>query len=128
AAVGERDALKATGGQWQTYGKPPLLSNRTDYDTTNGSTNEGLGDLSGRVNAFAHDDSGNTYVAVSNGGIWKSSDTQHWTSIGEALPTQVVSGLAWTSAGGGTLVVLTGDLAYGGDTYAGLGVYRSSDG
>jgi hypothetical protein len=128
AAVDDRNALDVTGGQWQTYGKPPLLSNRTDYDTTNGSTNEGLGDLSGRVNAFARDDSGNTYAAVSNGGIWKSSDNQHWTSIGEGLPTQVVSGIAWTSAGGGTLVVLTGDLAYGGDTYAGLGVYRSSDG
>ncbi len=74
------------------------------------------------------DDSGNSYAAVSNGGIWKSSDQQHWTSIGDGLPTQVVSGIAWTSAGGGTLIVLTGDLAYGGDTYAGLGVYRSADG
>src|SRR4051812_36736916 len=83
AAVDDRNALDATGGQWQAFGEPPLLSNRTDYDTTNGSTSEGLGDLSGRVNAFAHDDSGTTYAAVSNGGIWKSSDNQHWTSIGE---------------------------------------------
>jgi hypothetical protein len=128
AAVHERNALDVVGGSWDAYGKPPLESNRTAYDTTNGSTNEGLGDLSGRVNAFAHDDAGNTYAAVSNGGIWKSSDEQHWTSIGDGLPTQVVSGIAWTSAGGGMLIVLTGDLAYGGDTYAGLGVYRSADG
>ena len=66
---------------------------------------------------------------MSNGGIWKSTDqAANWTSIGEGLPTQVVSGVAWTSANGGTLVVLTGDNAFGGDTYAGLGVYRSTDG
>jgi hypothetical protein len=128
AALGERAALDIVGGPWQAYGKPPLVSNKTEYDTTNGSTNEGLGDLSGRVNAFATDGTGTTYAAVSNGGIWKSTDQQHWTSIGDGLPTQVVSGIAWTSAGGGTLIVLTGDLAYGGDTYAGLGVYRSADG
>ena len=128
AAVNERNALDVVGGPWQTYGKPPLVSNRTEYDTTNGSTSAGLGDLSGRVNAFARDDAGATYAAVSNGGIWKSTDNQHWTSIGEGLPTQVVSGIAWTSAAGGTLIALTGDLAYGGDTYAGLGVYRSFDG
>jgi hypothetical protein len=128
SAIDDRNALDTTGGSWSPYGTPPLQSNRTEYDTTAGSTEEGLGDLSGRVNAFTSDSSGNTYAAVSNGGIWKSSDQQHWTSIGDNLPTQVVSGIAWSSAGGGTLIALTGDLAYGGDTYAGLGVYRSSDG
>jgi hypothetical protein len=128
AAVRDRAALAVVGGTWQRYGNPPLLSNRNQYDTTNGSTNEGLGDLSGRVNAFAQDTAGNTYAAVSNGGIWKSTDRQHWTSIGDGLPTQVVAGVAWSPAGGGTLIALTGDLAYGGDTYAGLGVYRSTDG
>jgi hypothetical protein len=127
-AIDERNALDTTGGSWSPYGNPPLQSNRTEYDTTAGSTQEGLGDLSGRVNAFTSDNSGTTYAAVSNGGIWKSSDQQHWTSIGDNLPTQVVSGIAWSSAGGGTLIALTGDLAYGGDTYAGLGVYRSTDG
>ena len=36
-------------------------------------------------------------------------------SIGDGLPTQVVSGIAWTPADGGTLIVLTGDNAFGGD-------------
>ncbi len=128
AALHDRAALPSVGGAWQAYGKPPLISNRTEYDTTNGSTAQGLGDLSGRVNGLTTDDSGITYAAVSNGGIWKSTDRQHWTSIGDGLPTQVVSGLGWTPAGGGNLIVLTGDRAYGGNTYAGLGVYRSSDG
>ena len=50
-----------------------------------------------------------------------------WTSIGDNLPTQVVSGMAWTPADGGTLVILTGDNAFGGDSIAGLGVYRTTD-
>jgi hypothetical protein len=128
SAVKERAALDVTGGSWSPYGNPPLQSNRTEYDTTNGSTSEGLGDLSGRVNALARDDAGNIYAAPTNGGVWKSSDQQHWTSIGDNLPTQVVSGVAWSPAGGGTVIALTGDLAYGGDSSAGLGVYRTTDG
>ncbi len=58
AALQRRAALDLVGGPWSAYGKPPLQSNRTEYDTTNGSTEEGLGDLSGRVNAFANDNVG----------------------------------------------------------------------
>ena len=35
--------------------------------------------------------------------------------------------MAWTPADGGTLVILTGDNAFGGDSIAGLGVYRTTD-
>src|SRR3954471_6191043 len=94
-----------------------------------GSALEGFVGMAGRATAFARDPgSGAIYAAVSNGGIWKSTDNAgSWSSIGDDLPTQVVSGLAWSPADGGTLLVLTGDRAFGGDTYAGLGVYRSSD-
>ena len=53
AALDDRAALDAVGGPWQPYGTPPLISNRTEYDTTLGSTRRGLGDLSGRVNGLA---------------------------------------------------------------------------
>src|SRR3954471_18883570 len=94
-----------------------------------GSALEGFVGMAGRATAFARDPgSGAIYAAVSNGGIWKSTDNGgSWSSIGDDLPTQVVSGVARSSAGGGTLLALTGDRAFGGDTYAGLGVYRSTD-
>ena len=74
--------------------------------------------------------SGRLYAAASNGGVWKSTDGgASWTSIGDG-PARPRSSPAspGRSAGGGTLVVLTGDNAFGGDTYAGQGVYRTSDG
>jgi hypothetical protein len=129
SAVRAADALPQIGGTWSPYGKTPMLGNRTDYDTTRGSTKEGFVGLAGRTTGFARDADGNLYAATSNGGIWKSTDgAGNWTAIGDSLPTQVVSGIAWSPANGGTLIVLTGDNAFGGDTYAGLGVYRSTDG
>jgi hypothetical protein len=129
AAVMHSKDLPTIGAAWSPIGKTPLLGNKTQYDTTMGSTGEGFVGLSGRTTSFARDPStGALYAAVSNGGIWKSTDNAGtWSSIADNLPTQVVSGLAWSSANGGTLLVLTGDNAFGGDTYAGLGVYRSTD-
>lgn len=125
AAIGQRADMPTVGGPWSPYGTPPLQSYRTDYDQTDGSTRAGLGDLSGRATAVARID-GALYAAISNGGIWKSTDGgDSWTSIGENLPTQVVAGIAGSAD---NLLVLTGDNAFGGNTYAGLGAYRSTDG
>ncbi|MEA2123911.1 MAG: hypothetical protein QOI80_693, partial [Solirubrobacteraceae bacterium] len=125
AAIGQRAALPVVGTTWKRYGTPPLQSYRTDYDTETGSTREGLGDLSGRATAITRSQ-GTLYAAISNGGIWKSADDGNsWTSVGEKLPTQVVSGVA---VSGERLLVLTGDNAFGGNTYAGLGAYFSDDG
>jgi hypothetical protein len=129
AAVRAARELPTIGDQWSPYGRTPLLANRAEYDTSRGSTLEGFVGLSGRTTDFARDPNGTLYAATSNGGIWKSTDAAAtWSSIADNLPTQVVSGVAWSSVNGGTLLVLTGDNAYGGDTYAGLGVYRSTDG
>jgi hypothetical protein len=129
AAVAQRADLPRTGGTWTPYGDTPLVGDRSEYDTSNGSTRQGLADLAGRVTSFASDPSGDhIFAAASNGGVWLSTDRgDSWSSIGETLPTQVVSGMAWTPAEGGTLVVLTGDNAFGGDSIAGLGVYRTTD-
>jgi len=129
AAVAERADLPRIDGTWTPYGSTPLIGDRAEYDTTNGSTRQGLADLAGRVTSFAADPSGDhLFAAASNGGIWMSTNRgDSWTSIGDGLPTQVVSGMAWTPADGGTLVVLTGDNAFGGDSIAGLGVYRTTD-
>ena len=129
AAVAERAELPRIGGDWSPYGTTPLVGDRTEYDSTNGSTSQGLADLSGRVTSFAADPSGDhVFAAASNGGVWMSTNRgDSWTSIGDNLPTQVVSGMVWTPADGGTLIVLTGDNAFGGDSIAGLGVYRTTD-
>jgi photosystem II stability/assembly factor-like uncharacterized protein len=117
-------------GSWTPYGTGAEVTDNTDFDQSNGSTQEGFGAVSGRISDFAYDDSSGTlYAAASNGGIWKSTDMgQHWSSVADNLPTQVVSAVAYSPAQGGTLLVLTGDDAFGFDSIAGLGVYRSTDG
>src|SRR5205807_6007916 len=59
---------------------------------------------------------------------WESSDMgKTWRSIGDGLPTQVVGSVAYSPAEGGTLIVLTGDPAFGFDSSAGEGIYRTTD-
>ena len=68
------------------------------------------------------------YAAVASGGVWESGNTgKSWHSIGDSLPTQTVGSIAYSPAEGGTLIAVTGDNAFGGNTYGGLGVYRSTD-
>jgi photosystem II stability/assembly factor-like uncharacterized protein len=134
-ALDQRAALRAadvpgSDGAWTPYGTGADALDNTNFDQSNGSTGEGLGAVSGRVSDYAYDAStGSLYAAASNGGIWKTTDQgQHWSSVGDTLPTQVVSAVAYSPAQGGTLLVLTGDDAFGFDSIAGLGVYRSTDG
>src|SRR3954447_14483449 len=123
AAARTAAEMQAVGGTWKQYGNAPLIA-----DAPESSFNEGFKDVSGRATTFTRKPDGTLYVAVSNGGIWESNDNaKSWHSIADNLPTQTTSGVAWTPANGGTLLVLTGDNAYGGGTYAGLGVYRTTD-
>ncbi len=124
-----RAAVNGTEGRWRPYGNAPVETGRTEYDTTNGSTQEGLGNVAGRVSSLARNvKSGALYAAVANGGIFRSDDAgQSWASISDAIPTQIMSAIGWSPAGGGTLIALTGDNAFGGSSLGGLGVYRSTD-
>src|SRR4051794_24768831 len=76
AAVHAAANLDTVGGSWQPYGKPPLIADAKDY-----GGGEGFADISGRATAFTRDPSGTIYAAVSNGGIWKSTDgAKSWQS------------------------------------------------
>ncbi len=123
-----RAAVNGTGGAWKPFGDEPVDTGRTEYDVTSGSTQQGLGKVAGRVSGFARSASGTVYAASANGGVFRSTDEgDSWKPISDTIPTQVTAGVAWSSAGGGTIVVLTGDNAFGGSSLGGLGVYRSTD-
>ena len=98
--------------------------------TTREVNAQGLADLNGRISDFAQDPtSGRLFAAVGEGGVWESDDVgMHWRSIGDALPTQAIGSVAYSPTGGGTLFALTGDSVFGGgSTYAGAGLYRSTN-
>jgi photosystem II stability/assembly factor-like uncharacterized protein len=124
----ERGTLPGSGGTWTPAGTGPLIADDERY----GEVNQlGLAELNGRISDFAYDPQGKRlFAAVGEGGVWQSGDTgKTWRSIGDSLPTQAVGGIDWSPAGGGTLVIATGDSVFGGGgTFAGLGAFRSTDG
>ncbi len=123
ARLGARaSSLPGAAGEWQPAGKGPLIDDDEHYPEVSG---QGLADLNGRISDFAQG-SGRLFAAVGEGGVWESDDTgANWHSIGDALPTQAVGSVAY---GGGTLFALTGDSVFGGgSTYAGAGLYRTTN-
>ncbi|QGN58666.1 hypothetical protein [Nostocoides sp. HKS02] len=131
AAVSQRQAMRAgavTGsdGTGAAYGKGPLIVNDPRYPHVNGL---GLVYNSGRVDSFAWDPAaGRLFAAVGNGGIWRSDDkAKTWTSANGNLPTSVTGAVAWSPAGKGTLLALTGEPTFGASAFTGLGAYYSTD-
>jgi hypothetical protein len=126
AAAAKVHGVPGTKGKWKPVGRGPLLANDPAYPDTFG---EGFGTLSGRVSDYSYDAKHKiVYASVASGGVYMSKDTgQHWKSIGNKLPTQTVGAIAYSPAHHGTLIAVTGDNAFGGNTYGGLGVYRSTD-
>jgi hypothetical protein len=117
--------IPGTGGHWAPYGHGPLIADDPTYPTTQG---DGFGKIEGRINDFAYVDSTKKlYAAVAQGGLWESSDLgAKWKSIGDNLPIQSTGAVNYTPAGGGTLIVATGDMAFSND-YAGVGTYWSTN-
>ncbi len=118
--------IRGTRGRWTPVGKGPLLADDPDYPDTYGN---GFGELAGRISDYAYDSRHDRlFAAVASGGIWESDDSgKSWRSIGDRLPTQTTGSVEYSTAAGGTLIVVTGDNAFGGNTYGGLGVFRSTN-
>ncbi|MEA2497650.1 MAG: hypothetical protein QOH26_55 [Actinomycetota bacterium] len=120
--------IPGTSGAWSPVGNgAPLDSAVEGYDETNGL---GLHFVEGRISDFAINPKTDVvYAAVANGGVWKSRNFgKKWKSVGNSLPTQIVGSVGYSPARGGTLIVATGDNAFGGTSLSGLGVYRSTNG
>ncbi len=130
AAIERKNAmapLKATtkgaDGAWQEYGV--------------GNLDDGFGVFqSARVDNFAYDpETKRLFAAIGTGGIWMSEAVggdirtlaDAWVSVGDGLPSQINSGVAWTSAGGGTLIAAGGEGVMGSSGYLGLGAYWTND-
>jgi hypothetical protein len=131
AAVAQHQAFTATKGapSWIPMGKGPLNSDVAGFDRTNST---GLHQLSGRIEDFAYDPASTAtfYAAVANGGVWETTNAgSSWHSIGDHLPTQITGAVELLRQGRNrTIVVGTGDPAYGGSSFSGLGLFWSSGG
>ena len=126
-AVAQRQAMMAAqadvpnaSGTWEQFGQGLL---NTD------ALNLGNGNVAARVDSLDYDAVGNRlFAAVGTAGVWMSTDRgAHWQSIGDTLPSLSVGALAWSSAGGGTLVVGGGEATNGGNNYVGIGAFWTND-
>lgn len=133
AAMAERDRLAKSGvkvggvsGLWQPVGTGPLISNGPAYASVNGL---GLVNLAGRIDSLFYDAARKRlFASKGTGGIWMSEDLgDTWRSIGDGLPSQIVGSVAFTEAGGGTLIAVSGDPTFAGNGYTGFGAFYSSD-
>lgn len=131
AAVREGRALARTPtrirgvkGRWRALGKGPL---RADVEGYGSVTPLDWKALSGRISDFTYDEKTNRlWTAVANGGVWMSKDLgEHWKSVGNDLPTQVVGSIAFSPVSRGLLVAATGDNGWGANSNNGLGVFRN---
>ena len=133
SALEERERMEAAGSDinaadsvWQPYGQGPLISNDPRYPNVNGN---GFVELAGRVDSLEYDpSSGRLFAVAGTGGLWMSENLgQTWRSIGDSMPSQILGAVAWTPAGGGRLLVVSGEHTGGGNSYVGLGAFWSDD-
>ncbi|HUR15301.1 MAG TPA: hypothetical protein VM097_12500 [Mycobacteriales bacterium] len=129
SAVAQHRAMaapKAAPG-WVSLGKGPLHSDVKGYDRVN---KLGLHQLSGRIQDLAYDrlNPKTFYAAVANGGVWETTNAGgSWRSIGDSLPTQITGAVEVLRNGKSkTILAGTGDPAFGGSSYSGLGVFWST--
>lgn len=134
-ALAQKEAMIAAGatatvpnadGAWEMFGVGPLITDDPRYESVNGL---GIGKNSGRVDSMDYDPvNKRVFASIGTGGVWMSENlADRWESIGEALPTQIIGAVAWTSAGGGTLIAGSGEPLNGGNTYVGMGAFWTDD-
>ena len=121
--------ISGASGRWESVDKGPVVFDDPNYHDSLDLAS-GLRRAQGRISDFAYDASHRrVFAAFGQGGLWVSDDrATTWRSIGDNLPTQLVGAVAYSAAGGGTVLALTGDNAMGSvENEAGQGIFWSTD-
>ena len=132
--VVEQRSAALKNDSWNSIGPNTLNVDRLGTQAFNKATQ-----WSGRVTALAVDPKCRPaqcrlYVAAAGGGVWRStnalSDTPLWQQITAGIPTNAIGSIAVdpNDTSGKTIYVGTGEANSSGDSEAGLGLYKSTDG
>jgi hypothetical protein len=131
AAVSEADAaaagLSTVGGHWSEVTHVPYDSDAQGYrDPVWSNSGGGAGLVGGRMTAMANDGRW-IYGGAADGGVWVSSDHgQHWTPTLQSKETLSIGAL-YVRKSDHSLWVGTGEANTSSDSYAGQGVWRSTN-
>lgn len=133
ALMARQKAVPNAAGSWNEYGQGPQIY-KEEFSGSAG--NDGIPTVMGRIDEYVYDEPNKRlFASVGNGGIWLTEAVggdlstlgDSWRPLGDKLPSLIASGVAWTAAGGGTLIALTGEHTAGGNTYTGVGLYWSTN-
>jgi sugar lactone lactonase YvrE len=121
-------ALHMTGGRWQEFTNEPYNAQPSNYtDPFWSNVGAGFSLVGGRATALATTPDGTWFAGTADGGVWRSTNRgQRWTPVFDSMPTLSIGALAVDPVGG-SLWVGTGEANLSQDSYAGTGVYRSTN-
>src|SRR6201994_4579986 len=121
-------ALPRTGGGWQEFTNEPYNGQPSNYtDPFWSNAGAGFSLVGGRTTALITTRDGTWFAGTADGGVWRSADQgRHWKAVFDGMPSLSVGSLANDPADG-SLWVATGEANVSQDSYAGTGVYRSSN-
>jgi len=128
SAAQQAATLSVGGGEWEEFTHEPYNAEPNNYtDPFWGNEGAGFSLVGGRVTALTTTPDGTWFAGAADGGVWRSTDSgQHWTPVFDSMPTLSIGALAVDPADG-SLWVGTGEANTSQDSYAGTGVYRSTN-
>jgi hypothetical protein len=121
----------ATSAAWSEITNQPYDSDNVNFrDPFISNSGGGAGLSAGRMSALAVDPRHPSvvYAGAAAGGVWKSTDAGvHWTPVFDNMGTLAIGAIAINPADG-SVWVGTGENNTAFENYAGLGVFRSTNG
>ncbi|MEO8673566.1 MAG: hypothetical protein ABI411_19820 [Tahibacter sp.] len=115
------------GEAWQAIGPAPLLNGQTPTSPIIPSP------VSGRIAALAIDAIDNaTYAGAAQGGVWRTlNGGATWTALTDKLGSLAIGSVVIAPGAHplnqATVYIGTGEGNYSADSYAGVGIYKSTD-
>jgi hypothetical protein len=120
--------LPHSPGAWQEFTTQPYNAQPSDYtDPFWSNAGAGWADVGGRTTALVTTPDGAWFAGTADGGVWRSYDQgQHWTPVFDSMPSLSIGALAVDPVTH-ALWVGTGEANQSSDSYAGTGVYESTN-
>ena len=128
SAAQQAMGMSRSGGRWEEFTSVPYNAEPSNYtDPFWSNIGAGFSLVGGRVTALVTTAHGDWFAGAADGGVWRSNDQgQNWTPVFDSMPTLSIGALA-ADPSDGSLWVGTGEANTSQDSYAGTGVYRSTD-
>jgi hypothetical protein len=121
-------SLPVTGGPWTEFTTQPYQAEPAGYtDPFWSNAGAGFDLVGGRTTAMTQTPDGSWFAGTADGGVWRSRNRGGtWTPVFDGMPSLSIGAVA-VDPRDGSLWVGTGEANTSQDSYAGTGVYRSTD-